>query len=445
MDLVRSVSGVRGIFGRSLTLEAAASYARAFVSSLAAETVVVGRDARQSGEALSGAVLEALEDAGVRALDLGLCATPAVQVAVEETGAGGGLVLTASHNPGPWNGLKFVSGDGTFLGPGEVERVFAAADADSPERRRAGGSRRSEGRATEWQVERALGLAEVDGGRIAGASLRAVVDGCSSVGGPATVDALRRAGVEVLELNCVPDGEFRRGLEPVPENLEELGGMVRRSGAHFGVAHDPDGDRAALVDEAGEPMGEEFTLAIAVERALSLRPGPVVINLSTSRMCEDIAARFDVPVYRSRVGEINVVQLMKKRGAVIGGEGNGGVIAPRAHYGRDGTVAALVVAAQVAATQESLSCVRSRLGRYTMAKEKVENADWERIRPALLEAFAGAAVDDTDGLRFAWPREWLHVRPSGTEPIVRFIAEAESPGRAAELCAAARQSAGLNG
>jgi phosphomannomutase len=444
MELVRSVSGVRGIFGRTLNHETAACYVAAFVQHCRARKLVVGRDARESGPALTKVVLEALRLAGVTALDLGLCATPAVQIAVEETAADGGLVLTASHNPAQWNGLKFISAAGTFLGPGDVEAVFAGADRGGVQAASTPGSLASENRAIEWQVRRAIELAEVRDADIAGASLRVVVDGCSSVGGPSTVMGMRQAGVEVVELDCEPDGDFKRDLEPLPANLGELGRRVRESNAHFGIAHDPDGDRAALVDEKGVPMGEEFTLAIAVERTLGRRPGPVVVNLSTSRMCEDLAARFGVPFFRSRVGEINVVEMMKACEAVIGGEGNGGVIAPDAHYGRDGTVAALLVASQLAVSGEPLSHVRRRLGRYTMAKEKVENAHWDRVRPALLKAFAGAGLDETDGLRFAWPGEWLHVRPSGTEPIVRFIAEAESPERAAQLCARARKSAGLS-
>jgi phosphomannomutase len=291
-------------------------------------------------------------------------------------------------------------------------------------------------------VRRALAVPEIELEAIRKARLRVVVDGCRSVGGPSTVTALRKVGIEVIELDCEPDGEFTRGLEPLAENLTGLCRLVRQSQARFGVAHDPDGDRAALVDEEGEPMGEEFTLAIAVERVLSRRLRPVVVNLSTSRMCEDLSVRYGVPFHRSPVGEIHVVDMMKRFGAAVGGEGNGGVIVPAAHYGRDGTVAALLAASHLAVTGEGLSGVRRRLGRYTMRKEKVENLSWQRLKPGLLREFAGSERDEADGLRFSWESEWLHVRPSGTEPIVRFIAEAVSGERADELIARARDCAG---
>ena len=443
-DLVRSVSGLRGIVGQSLTPELARAHAAAFAAEVGAGTVAVGRDSRPSGPRLLEAVAEGLAGAGAAVVDLGLCATPAVQVAVEELGAAGGLVLTASHNPAPWNGLKFVGPDGTFLGRARVERVFAAADAAL-----AGGNRpvgpasarpAPEPRAVTWHVARALGVPEVDRAAIAAARLRVVVDGCRSVGGMSTARALRAVGCEVVELDCEPDGNFTRGLEPLPENLGALGRRVRETGAGFGIAHDPDGDRAALVDERGEPLGEELTLAIAVAVVLASRPGPVVVNLSTSRASEDLAARHGVPCSRAPVGEINVVEAMRAAGAVVGGEGNGGVIVPAAHLGRDGTVAGLLTARYLAGAGGPLSAARAAFGGYAMRKEKVEGVAWAAARPRLLRRFAGVAPDTADGLRFAWPGEWLHVRPSGTEPIVRLIAEAADAGRAGELCAQAREA-----
>jgi phosphomannomutase len=440
MKLVRSVSGVRGIFGESMTTETAAAYAIAFAREGGLHKVVVGRDSRPSGPELVRSALRALVSVGVEATDLGLCATPAVQVAVEEMGADGGLILTASHNPSPWNGLKFVSAAGTFLDAESIGRLFAAADGEAAvaSDSAARGSVAQENRAIEWQVRCALAVPEVDLDALRGAGLRVVVDGCRSVGGPSTVMALRRTGVEVVELDCDPDGRFTRGLEPVAENIGELCRLVCQTDAHFGVAHDPDGDRAALVDECGEVMGEEFTLAIAVDLVLSHRPGPVVVNLSTSRMSEDLAMEYGVPFHRAAVGEINVVEMMKQFGAVVGGEGNGGVIVPAAHCGRDGTVAALLAAAHLATGGESLSHVRRRLGRYTMRKDRIENVDWQQLKPALVAEFTGAEPNETDGLRFEWQDEWLHVRPSGTELITRFIAQARTPARADELCDRAR-------
>jgi phosphomannomutase len=443
IDLVRSVSGLRGIVGRGLTDDLARTHATAFAAEVGGETVAVGRDSRPSGPRLVAAVAEGLAASGLTVVDLGLCATPAVQVAVEELGAAGGIVLTASHNPAPWNGLKFVGPDGTFLGLERVTRLFAAADAALGEDLTAGSAGvplRHEERAVAWHVARALAVPEVHRSAIRGAALRVVVDGCRSVGGPSTVRALREAGCEVIELDCVPDGQFTRGLEPLPENLGALGRRVVEAGAHFGVAHDPDGDRAALVDELGLPLGEEMTLAIAVAVVLEARPGPVVVNLSTSRVSEDLAARHGVPFARAPVGEINVVEAMRAAGAVVGGEGNGGVIVPAAHYGRDGTVAALFVAQYLAAGGGPLSRARGVFGGYAMRKEKVEGVVWAEARARLAGRFPGVRPDTRDGLRFAWPGEWLHVRPSGTEPMVRVIAEAADEARARSLCALAREA-----
>jgi phosphomannomutase len=443
IDLVRSVSGLRGIVGRGLTDDVARAHAAAFAAEVGGGAIAVGRDSRPSGPRLGEAVAEGLAASGAGVTDLGLCATPAVQVAVEELGAAGGIILTASHNPAPWNGLKFVGPDGTFLGPARIGRLFAAADAALLEDLSVGREAMRvarEDRAVAWHVARAFAVPEVSRERIAAAGLRVVVDGCRSVGGLSTPRALREAGCEVVELDCVPDGQFTRGLEPLAENLAALGRRVVETGAHFGVAHDPDGDRAALVDERGEPLGEELTLAIAVAVVLAARPGPVVVNLSTSRASEDLAARHGVPFTRAPVGESNVVEAMRAAGAVVGGEGNGGVIVPAAHLGRDGTVAALLAAQYLAGGAGPMSRARAAFGGYAMRKEKVEGVAWAEARARVARRFADARLDTADGLRFAWAGEWLHVRPSGTEPMVRVIAEAADEARARELCAQAREA-----
>jgi len=435
--LVRSVSGVRGIVGESLTAHVLAAHAWAFAKLTGARRVVVGRDARPSGLEMVQAAAAGLQAAGATAIDLGLCATPAVQVAVEEAQAGGGLVVTASHNPKPWNGLKCIGPDGTFLGSERVQALFALADASAPKAFPPPAPVESESRAVQWHVERNLAVPEAGAALDTDPALIIVVDGCRSVGGLSTVEALRRVGAHVVPLDCEPDGDFRRGLEPVPAHLGELGRVVRESGAAFGVAHDPDGDRAALVDAAGEPVGEELTLAIAVERVLSKRPGPVIVNLSTSRMCEDLAERFGVPFGRSRVGEIHVVEAMRAAGAVVGGEGNGGVIVPASHFGRDGTLAALLVASHLQETGEPLAGMRRRLDLYTMMKAKFEGVVWGEHEGRLRAEFAGADLDEQDGLRFAWPGAWLHARPSQTEPVVRVLVEADDRDRAETLLARA--------
>src|SRR5262252_1440595 len=362
--LVRSVSGVRGIVGDGLSPVLVRRFAEAFAAP--GGTIAVAQDGRSSGLWLAQAALGGLRSAGAHPVYVGMCATPAAQVAVEELHAAGGIVITASHNPDGWNGLKFVGADGTFLAPEEMEALFAAVDGKPASQ----GADFEAGMASEipwdpravsWHVLRACRGVALEAGALAHAKLRIVVDGCRSVGGLSTMRALRQVGCEVVELDCEPDGRFTRGLEPLPENLGALCQRVREAHAHFGVAHDPDGDRAALVDERGTPVGEERTLALAVAEELERHPGPVVVNLSTSNASGDLAQRAGVPFHRSAVGERHVVGRMREVGAKIGGEGNGGVILPAAHWGRDGTVAALIAARAVASAHEPFSALVSRL------------------------------------------------------------------------------------
>lgn len=439
--LVRSVSGVRGIVGDGLSAVLARRYAEAFGAR--GGTIAVAQDARSSGLWLAYAALTGLAAAGARGVYIGLCATPAAQVAVEELGAAGGMVITASHNPDGWNGLKFVGPDGTFLAPDEMEALFAATDAlpTSPGadfEADMGAEIPWDPRAIHWHVKRARQGVGLEPGALAKAKLRVVVDGCRSVGGLSTLRALREVGCAVVELDCEPDGRFTRGPEPVPENLGALGAAVRESQAHFGVAHDPDGDRAALVDERGEPVGEERTLALAVAEELKRHASPVVVNLSTSMASADLARQAGVPFHRAPVGERHVVGRMREVGAKIGGEGNGGVILPAAHWGRDGTVAALLAARAVAESGERFSALVGRLPGYEMVKSKFENVDWAGSKEAIKNAFPDAEADATDGWRFQWKDSWIHARPSGTEPVVRVIAEAPTKEQAQALCERAR-------
>jgi phosphomannomutase len=436
-----SVSGIRGVVGASLTVPVLVDYAAAFGRFLPPGPVVVGRDARPSGPWVFDVVQAALRGVGRDVIDVGAVPTPAVQVAVLEHGAAGGIVVSASHNPPPWNALKLLDARGEFLDADASARYRARVGKDGAWATSAelGALTRSEG-AVEAQVRRALAhpaLAARDWPR----PPVVVVDGCRSVGGLATPRALRALGARVVELDCTPDGQFTRGLEPVPENLGALGQAVVEAGADFGLAHDPDADRAALVGPDGVPCGEEATLALAVRVVLARRKGPVVTNLSTSRMVEDLAEAAGVPCTRTAVGEAHVVTGMRAAGAVIGGEGNGGVIAPEAHLGRDGTVAAALAAqAWADAGGDFAAAVRS-LPRYVMMKAKVDGVrDWPERARDLRTLFAEYALDTTDGLRFARERAWLHVRPSGTEPIVRLIAESPDAAATQELLARARRA-----
>jgi phosphomannomutase len=440
--LMISVAGVRGIVGGSLTPPVTSRFAAAFAAILPDGPVVLGRDARRSGPMLVHAISAGLMGAGREVIDLGLATTPTTQIAVEHLGAAGGIILTASHNPAPWNALKFLSSRGEFLGPDEGNAVRELYESGA-ERWKASdhlGGERAEAGALEWHLERVLGLEFVDVALISERRLRVVVDGCASVGGIAVPRLLRELGAEVVELDCVPDGRFTRELEPLPAHLGSLGRAVAESEADFGVALDPDADRAAFVDHRGVPLGEEYTVALGSGVVLARRKGPVVTNLSTSRILNAVCARFGVPLFRTPVGEAHVVGEMRLRLAVAGGEGNGGMIVPAAHYGRDGLVAVALVAQAVAASRRSLRELADELPRYRMIKEKLGRPDtpWERIAERLRRSFSEHAIETADGLRFSRGDEWLHVRPSGTEPVVRLIAESPTDERTRTLIEQAR-------
>jgi phosphomannomutase len=388
------------------------------------------------------AVAAGLLASGRDVIDLGLATTPTTEIAVEHLRAAGGVILTASHNPAPWNALKFLSSRGEFLdeaaGRALRERVEAAHPPWVSHERL--GSEREEKAALDWHIERVLGLDCLEPERIRARRLKVAVDGCASVGGIAVPRLLRELGATVVELDCVPSGAFTRELEPLPEHLGALGRAVTENKADFGVALDPDADRAAFVDHAGTPLGEEYTLALGTQVVLAKRPGPVVTNLSTSRIVDAVCARFGVPLFRSPVGEANVVAEMKARGAAAGGEGNGGMIVPAAHYGRDGLVAAALTAQALAASGKSLRALADELPRYHMIKHKEARADepWEAAAGRLKRRFPRHDLDTADGLRFSRDEEWLHVRASGTEPVVRLIAESPAEERTRSLIDKAR-------
>jgi len=440
------VAGIRGIVGESLTPEVVARFAAAFAHGLDDRSVVVGRDARVSGPAVYHAVAAGLMGAGRRVTDIGLATTPTTQIAVEHLRAAGGVILTASHNPAPWNALKFLSARGEFLGPREgasVRRRFEAGRGLWVPFDRLGSESREDA-ALDWHLERVLGLPYLDLERIRARALTVVVDGCASVGGVAVPRLLERLGARVIEVDCVPDGRFTRELEPLPEHLGTLCRNVREHGADFGVALDPDADRAAFVDGAGVPLGEEYTLALGTRVVLERKRGPVVTNLSTSRIVDAVCAQAGVPLYRSAVGEAHVVAMMRARGAVAGGEGNGGMIVPDAHLGRDGLVATALVAQAMAGSGGSLRDLADALPKLVMVKVKLAlpAEPWARIATRLRRQFDGLRVETRDGLRFSRGDAWVHVRPSGTEPVVRVIAESASDAGTRELIGRAREALG---
>ncbi len=447
-ELIISVSGLRGVVGDSLTPEVAFRYAAAFAGTLPSGPVVVTRDGRANGPQLVPAVIAGLSQRGTRrVLDGEVIATPTTGVLVRQHGCAGGIQISASHNPAPYNGLKLFSGEGRVVPAMAGEAVLAGY------RNTASTALPDDWLAAQHNVEQLadttsahIRLIEkiVDVDRIRAKRFRVVLDANHGSGSVLGKPLLERLGCEVTMLGGTPDGLFAHEPEPTAENLSSVLADVSRIGATIGFCQDPDADRLAIIDERGRYLGEEYTLAMCVDHVLRKTPGPVVTNCSTSRMTEDLARKYDVPFARSAVGEANVVDTMIRESAVIGGEGNGGAIDPRVVFVRDSFVGMALVLAAMAERGLPVSSLASELPRYEIHKTKLTVAR-EKV-PAALDAlvarFPEAATDRMDGLRFDWVRPdgsgaWLLVRASNTEPIVRVIAEAPSISEARRLGEAA--------
>lgn len=438
------VSGVRGIVGTDLTPEVAARYGAAFgrlVAQPAGASVVLARDSRASGPMLAAAVEAGLQSVGLTVIDCGLVPTPTAQLAVEHHAAAGGVIVTASHNPIEWNALKFVGPDGLCLDRRAAERLVGLASGG--EIPRAGwsdiGGRRADPDAAARHIEAVLGLPYVDRERIRRRHFTVALDCVRGAGGTVLPALLEDLGCTVAGMDLEPDGRFPRPPEPVPEHLGTLGELVRAARADLGMAVDPDADRLALVDETGRAIGEDYTLAFAVRAVLDRKVGPVAVNASTSLVVDDAARAYGVEVVRAPVGEANVARAMQEAGAVIGGEGNGGVMLPDLHLGRDALVAAALVLDLLARAGKSVGALVGDAPRYVIVKAKApRGGDLGAVYAALARCFGDARGDHGDGLRLAWSDRWLHVRPSGTEPVVRLIAEAPDAAAAEQLVAASR-------
>ncbi|HXE57953.1 MAG TPA: phosphoglucosamine mutase [Gemmatimonadales bacterium] len=448
--LMISVSGMRGIVGKDLTPELVARHAAAlgaWARAAGRPLVVLGRDARTSGEMYARAAAAGLMSVGVDVVDLGIAPTPTVQLAVEHHHAGGGLILTASHNPIEWNALKFVGPDGVFLDGAAGAEVRQIAET-GPWRVAWDevGRLASDPDAIRRHLDRILALDVIDVTRIRARRFHVALDCVRGAGGTIMPELLERLGCRVSAINLETDGRFPRAPEPVPENLGELGRLVRERGADLGLAVDPDVDRLALVDERGEPIGEDYTLALAVRAVLGGLPGggagtTVVANLSTSLVVEDAARDHGARFVRAPVGEANVARAIREAGAVVGGEGNGGVILPAVHVGRDAPVGVALILHYLAVVDRPLSALVAASPRYRIVKAKAPRGpELGPVYAALRARFPDAAADTADGLRLAWSDRWVHVRPSGTEPIVRLIAEAPTQADAERLVSACREA-----
>ncbi len=437
-ELIVSVSGIRGIVGRGLTPLAALSFAQALASTVEGKPMVVCRDGRPSGAMLRHAVVAGLQAGGCRVHDLGIQPTPTCGLAVRHLRAAGGIQITASHNPAPWNGLKLFGPDGAVLTAAAGQRIqegylagsFACAAWNKL------GDETCCSEAADWHRERVLEL--VDAEKVRQQKPIVLVDANGGAGGPLAERLLNDLGCRTVSIACTADGLFRHEAEPIAENLTSICPKVPETGAGIGFVLDPDADRLALIDEKGRYIGEELTLALALAYRLSHEAGPVVVNMSTSRVSEDIALRHKSEFHRSAVGEANVVEKMREVGAVLGGEGNGGVIDPRVGWVRDPFIAMGLILSYMAETGKKLSALVSDLPAYTIIKDKyqVDRAGLQALYQSLQKRWPEAKVNQIDGLRLDWNDRWVHVRPSNTEPIVRVIAEAPHEGAARELCRA---------
>lgn len=437
-----SVSGLRGVVGESLTPEVALRYACAFAACAPAGPLVISRDGRATGAMLAGAVRAGLEAVGRNVLDAGVAATPTTGVLVRQAQAAGGLQVSASHNPPEYNGLKLFSAAGRVIPAAEGQRVIERYRGTSPAW--VGHAQLGRGRTLDDTLSEHWRLiaATVDVERIRQAQFVTLLDSNHGAGSILGRHLLEQLGCTVEIVGGQPDGRFEHPPEPLAENLTSVLPLVKRLGAHVGFVQDPDADRLALVDERGRYIGEEYTLALCADHVLAQHPGPVVTNCSTSRMTQDLAAKYGVPFFRSAVGEANVADLMIAEGAVFGGEGNGGAIDPRVGYVRDSFVGMALVLDALARRGGKLSQWVAELPRYDIVKTKINLAP-DRVAPglaALERRFTEARADRLDGLRLDWSDRWLLVRASNTEPIVRAIAEAPTAEAAQTLCRQAAET-----
>lgn len=441
MSLIKSISGIRGTIGGGIgeglnpldTVKFVSAYAL-FIkkhTKIKSNKIVVGRDARISGAMMEQLVVGTLMGIGFDVVNIGLATTPTTEIAVTMEGACGGIILTASHNPKQWNALKLLNEKGEFLDAeegAEVLRIaetedFIYADVDHL------------GKVitkdyTNDHIKAVLDLNLVDVAAIKNANFKVAIDCVNSVGGIVIPKLLKALGVEnIIELNCDPTGHFAHNPEPIPEHLTEIAGLIKKDKADVGIVVDPDVDRLALIDENGDMFGEEYTLVAVADYVLKHTPGNTVSNLSSSRALRDVTERYGMKYSAAAVGEVNVTTKMKATNAVIGGEGNGGVIYPESHYGRDSLVGIALFLTHLAKEKKTVSELRATYPEYYIAKQKIEltpEIDVDAILRAVKNQFSAYDVTDIDGVKIDFPEKWVHLRKSNTEPIIRIYSEAST-------------------
>ena len=448
MTLIKSISGIRGTIGATpgdnLTPIDIVKFTTAYARFMSEKNggkrlcIVVGRDARISGTMVEKIIEGTLLGCGVDVINVGLCTTPGTEMAVITYQADGGIIITASHNPKQWNALKLLNEKGEFLNDSEGKRVLALAEDDNfqfPDVDHLGKVILSED-FNDTHIAQVLALPLVDVEAVRARKFKVVVDAVNSIGGVVIPKLLRELGCEVVELNCEPTGEFAHNPEPLPQNLTEISEVIVREGADLGIVVDPDVDRLAFVNEDGTMFVEEYTLVAVADYILSKQVGNTVSNLSSSRALRDVTEAYGGSYTASAVGEVNVVAKMKETGAIIGGEGNGGVIYPELHYGRDALVGTALFLTYLAKKNMTMTALRATYPAYFASKNKIELTPAIDVDKVLLEMKARYAyenVNDIDGVKIDFAQSWVHLRKSNTEPIIRIYTEAKSPAEADEL------------
>jgi len=443
MTLIKSISGIRGTIGgntgESLTpvdvvkfTSAYATWLKANVGTKESYKVIVGRDARISGEMVAGLVENSLLGMGIDVVNIGLATTPTVELAVPDMEADGGIILTASHNPKQWNALKLLNNKGEFLSAADGAQILDIAENDSYIFSEVDhiGQKLEDTDYTDKHIEQVLALPLVDVEAIKKANFKVAIDCVNSVGGIALPRLLKALGVnEVFELYCDPTGEFPHNPEPLPEHLTEISNLVKEKGADLGFVVDPDVDRLAIVNEDGSMFGEEYTLVAVSDYVLANTPGNTVSNLSSTRALRDVTNSHGQKYTASAVGEVNVVSEMKATNAIIGGEGNGGIIYPESHYGRDALVGIALFLTQLAKEGKTCTQLRDKYPAYFISKNKIQLTPEINVDDILLkmkEKYKNEEVNDIDGVKIDFDKEWVHLRKSNTEPIIRIYAESNS-------------------
>lgn len=447
MALIKSISGIRGTIGgkpgEGLTpldvVKFASAYGLWVINHTQNPKVVIGRDARISGEMVSKLVAATLQGLGIDVIDLGLSTTPTVELAVPLEKAGGGIILTASHNPIQWNALKLLNDKGEFISDLEGKAILESAENEDfsfAEVRKLGKYTQIDDY-IDRHVDHVLGLKMVDKEAIAARKFKVVIDCVNSTGGIALPKLLRALGVEdIEEMYCTPDGHFPHNPEPLPENLRDISEKLQKGKFDMGIVVDPDVDRLCFMNEDGSPFGEEYTLVAVADYVLSQTPGNTVSNLSSTRALRDVTEKRGGQYQAAAVGEVNVVNKMKETNAIIGGEGNGGVIYPESHYGRDALVGIGLFLTHLAKFGKTISRLRASYPNYHISKNKIEltpEIDVDKVLEAIKKKYSKQPINDIDGVKIEFDKEWVHLRKSNTEPIIRIYSESESQATADHL------------